>query len=77
MTKKVFIAAFVLDEDYYRNDYPDAKTDKDNVVCFLSAMLGEDGLSDFIVWDSAEDFVLDHMQRGPINLAYLQPEEPQ
>lgn len=70
MAKRIFIAAFVVDDETY-GSAPDAH----DVVSHLAMAMQDEGISDFIVWTSADDFVTDHKEAGPITVEYLTGEE--
>lgn len=72
MPKKAFFAAFVIDEENYTPE--PGPVDWHFVVCDLAqSNFGEQpGVSHFIVWDSVEDLISDHRQRGPITVDYLE-----
>jgi len=69
MTKRVFVVAFVVDDDAYGTTPP---PDNGDIVYLLASRLGEVGLSNFIVWSSVDDLISDHLGLGPINLEYLE-----
>ena len=71
MAKKVFFAAFVIDEEAYTPE--PGPVDRHFVVADLAqSSFGEQsGVSNFIVWESAEHMIADHRQRGPITVDYL------
>lgn len=65
MPKQIFIAACVVDSEEFGY-----VPDRHEFVTFLADRTQQDA-SDWIVWDSAADFVKDHTERGPIDLAWL------
>lgn len=76
MARKLFFAAFVIDEDSYTPE--PGPVDRHFVVSDLAqSNFGEQpGVSDFIVWDSVEDLISDHRRQGPITVDYLKGENP-
>jgi hypothetical protein len=70
MAKRIFIAAFVVDDDAYGST-----PDKHDIVSHLAMAVQDEGISDFIVWESAYDFISDHTEAGPINVEYLTQED--
>ena len=71
MARKAFFAAFVIDEEAYTPE--PGPVDCHFVVADLAqSSFGEQsGVSNFIVWESAEHMIADHRQRGPITVDYL------
>lgn len=67
MAIKMFVAAFLVDEDQY-GDQVDAQCIAEYLV---NNVAGNDGLSSFIVWASPDDFIADHKEHGPISIAHL------
>ncbi|PSM16292.1 hypothetical protein [Nitratireductor sp. StC3] len=75
MARKAFFAAFVIDEEAYTPE--PGPVDCHLVVADLAqSSFGEQsGVSNFIVWESAEHMIADHRQRGPITVDYLVGDE--
>ena len=75
MSRKAFFAAFVIDEDSYAPE--SGAVDHHFVAADLAqSNFGEQpGVSDIVVWNSADDLVADHQQRGPITVGYLADEQ--
>ncbi|MBB6414071.1 hypothetical protein [Mesorhizobium sangaii] len=75
MARKVFFAAFVIDEEAYTPE--PGPVDHHFVAADLAqSSFGEQsGVSNIILWNSAEDLIADHQQRGPITVAYLRDDE--
>lgn len=71
MTKRVFFAAIVVDdEDYF--GVPDQVVDQDEFASFLSQSISDDsGIEHVMVWSSIEDLLEDHVERGPITPEYV------
>jgi hypothetical protein len=71
MARKAFFAAFVIDEEAYTPE--PGPVDHHFVVADLAqSSFGEQsGVSNFIVWESAEDLIADHQREGPITVDYL------
>jgi len=71
MARKAFFAAFVIDEAAYTPE--PGPVDRHFVVADLTqSSFGEQsGVSNFIVWESAEHMIADHRQHGPITVDYL------
>ncbi len=68
MARKAFFAAFVIDEEAYTPE--PGPVDRHFVVADLAqSSFGEQsGVSNFIVWVSAEHMIADHRQRSPITV---------
>ncbi|WP_192248027.1 hypothetical protein [Mesorhizobium caraganae] len=75
MARKVFFAPFVIDEEAYTPE--PGPVDHHFVAADLAqSSFGEQsGVSNIILWNSAEDLIADRQQRGPITVAYLRDDE--
>jgi hypothetical protein len=75
MARKVFFAAFGIDEDAYTPE--PGPVDRHFVAADLAqSTFGEQsGVSSITIWSSAEDLIADHRQRGPISAGYLLGDE--
>ncbi len=73
MAKLIFIAAFTVETDDFAG--PGESVTRDDIAEYL-CNLQDDGVRDVIVWSSAADMVSDHVEHGPIDVAYLTDEEP-
>lgn len=71
MTKKLFIAAFVVDEETFYGRSGNDPIEPGDVVNYLSSATLDEGVSGFMVWTSAEDLAVDHREHGPITVAHL------
>lgn len=66
MSRKAFFAAFVIDEDSYTSK-PGAVDHHFVAADLAQSSFGEQpGVSNIVVWNSADDPVADHRQRAPI-----------
>lgn len=76
MARKAFFAAFIIDEEAYTPE--PGPVDRDFVAADLAqSNFGEQsGVSNIIVWNSADDLVADHRERGPITADYLTGDKP-
>lgn len=75
MARKLFFAAFVIDEESYT---PEPGPVDRHFVCsdLAQSSFGEQpGISGFIVWDAIEALIAEHSQRGPITVEYLSNDE--
>lgn len=70
MPKRIYFAAFVVDDEDYG-----CATDTDEIVQYLSNVTTDEGLSNFMVWDNAAALIADHVERGPLTIAYLEGED--
>jgi hypothetical protein len=77
MARKVFFAAFVIDEEAYTPE--PGPVDQHFIAADLAqSNFGEQsGVSNIIVWNSAEELIADHEKRGPIKLANLLDAQPE
>lgn len=71
MTRKVFFAAFVIDEEAYTPE--PGPVDCHFVAADLAqSSFGEQpGVSNIAIWDSPEDLIADHRRQGPTTVGYL------
>lgn len=71
MARKIFFAAFVIDEESYTPE--PGPVDRHFVAADLvQSSFGEQpGVSNVIVWDSLDDLIAEHRQQGPITIGYL------
>jgi len=76
MARKTFFAAFVIDEEHYTPE--PGPVDSHFVACDLAQSgFGEQpGVSNFLVWESADDLISDHRGQGPITVDYLESDAP-
>jgi len=71
MAKKMFIAAFLVDEEAFRAMTGEKTRTKEDVANMLANQIGKDGdVSGVTVWASVQDSINDHLQHG-INVAFL------
>lgn len=76
MARKAFFAAFIIDEDSYTPE-PGAVDHHFVAADLAQSNFGEQpGVSNIVVWNSADDLVADHCQRGPITVDYLSVDQP-
>lgn len=71
MPRKVFFAAFIIDEESYTQE--PGPVDRRFVCSDLAqSSFGEQqGVSNFMVWDGIEELMAEHRQQGPITVGYL------
>lgn len=76
MARKAFFAAFIIDEGAYTPE--PGPVDNHFVAADLaqSTFGTQSGVSHIIVWNSADDLIAEHQQRGPITIDYLLEDEP-
>lgn len=76
MARKAFFAAFIIDEGAYTPE--PGPVDKHFVAADLAqSNFGEQsGVSHIIVWNSVDELIADHRQRGPITADYLFEDKP-
>jgi hypothetical protein len=76
MARKAFIAAFIIDEGSYTPE--PGPVDHHFVAPDLAqSSFGEQpGVEHIVVWDSADDLIAEHCQRGPITIDYLSGDQP-
>lgn len=72
MAKKLFVAAFVIDEDEFYGRSGNDPVDAADVVNYLSVATLDEGIGHFMVWDNLKDMIADHKHNGPITVAYLE-----
>jgi hypothetical protein len=75
MSRKAFFAAFIIDEDSYSSE--PGPVDHHFVAADLAqSSFGEQpGVSNIVVWNSADDLVANHRQREPIAADHLAGEQ--
>lgn len=66
MSKKIYFLAFQADDDKFGHE-----TNTDEIIQLLSGPPAHEGLSDFMIWDSVESLISDHIKSGPLDLAFL------
>ena len=71
MAKRLFVAAFVVDETTYYGGNK-GRVQKHDIAHYLASAIGEDGFSGVTVWASADSFAKDHANQ-PITKESLLP----
>ncbi len=71
MPRKMFFAAFIIDEENYTSE--PGPVDR-HFVCWdlaRSSFGEQQGVSNLVVWDGIEELIAEHRQHGPFTAAYL------
>ena len=66
MSKKIYFLAFVADDDKFGHE-----TNSDEIIQLLSGPPAHERFADFMIWDSIESVLADHIKSGPLDLAFL------
>jgi len=75
MAKKMFIAAFLFDEEAFRGMTGEKTLTKGDIANMLANQIGKDGdVSSITVWASVQDFINDHLEHS-INAAFLKRQD--